>query len=284
MKFNIHAWSHSSLRTLKAARHVALVALEPIDYLLRAVKGKPELPPLRLRRYVGPLRSFESSGAEFLGYLREIVGLRPDESILDIGCGCGLMALPLSDFLNREGRYVGVDIHGPSIKWCVKNISSRHDNFEFARVDVRNVIFNPQGKPAAEFRFPYEDNTFDVVLVKSVFTHMRAQEVDRYLSEIARLMTDRGRCLATFFLLNQEQAELKQQGLNQISFDFGDDVSRYAYQHSPESAIAHRESFVMELLSKHRLTLRRPVMYGTWSGLSNGLSFQDMLLIARRPD
>lgn len=263
---------------------MALVALEPIDYLLRAVKGKPELPPLRLRRYVGPLRSFESSGAEFRGYLREIVGLRPDESILDIGCGCGLMALPLSDFLNRQGRYVGVDIHGPSIKWCVKNISSRHDNFEFARVDVRNVIFNPQGKPAAEFRFPYEDNTFDVVLVKSVFTHMRAQEVDRYLSEIARLMTDRGRCLATFFLLNQEQAELKHQGRNQISFDFGDDVSRYAYQHSPESAIAHRESFVMELLSKHRLTLRRPVMYGTWSGLSNGLSFQDMLLIARRPD
>jgi len=151
-------------------------------------------------------------------------------------------------------------------------------------VNVRNAIFNPQGKPAAEICFPYEDNTFDVALVKSVFTHMRAPEIDKYLSEIARLMTDRGRCLATFFLLNQEQAELKQQGLNQIRFDYGDDVSHYAYQNSPESAIAYRESYVMELLAKHRLMLMRPVMYGTWSGLSDGLSFQDMLLIQRRSD
>lgn len=258
--------------------------MEPFDYLLRAVKRKHGLPPLTLRRYVGPLRSFETSGAEFLGYLREIVGLRPDEAILDIGCGCGLMALQLNHFLNQKGRYVGVDIHDPSIKWCVKNIAAHHDNFEFARVNVRNAIFNPQGKPAAEICFPYEDNTFDVVLVKSVFTHMRAPEIDKYLSEIARLMTDRGRCLATFFLLNQEQAELKQQGLNQIRFDYGDDVSHYAYQNSPESAIAYRESYVMELLAKHRLMLMRPVMYGTWSGLSDGLSFQDMLLIQRRSD
>ena len=242
------------------------------------------MPPLSLRRYVGPLRSFESSGAEFFGHLRDIVGLHPDESILDIGCGCGLMALQLARFLDREGRYAGVDIHHPSIKWCVKNISSRHNNFEFARVDVRNAVFNPRGTPAAEFHFPYEDHTFDVVLVKSVFTHMRAPEIDNYFGEIARLLKDQGRCLATFFLLNNEQAELKQRGRNQISFDFGDDVSRYAYQNSPESAIAHRESFVRELMAKHRLTLMRPVMYGTWSGLRDGMSFQDMLLIQRRPE
>lgn len=263
---------------------MALVALEPFDYLLRAVKGKRELPPLTLRRYVGPLRSFESSGAEFRGYLREIAGFRPEEAILDIGCGCGLMALQLNNFLNRDGRYVGVDIHGPSIKWCVKNISSRHDNFAFARVDVRNSVFNPRGEPADKFHFPYAEGTFDVILVKSVFTHMRAPEIDKYLSEIARLLKTGGRCLATFFLLNQEQAELKERGLNQIAFDFGHEVSRYAYQNSPESAIAHRESFVMELLAKHKLMLMRPVIYGTWSGLSTGLSFQDMLLIQRRPD
>lgn len=282
--FNFHALSHSSLRILKAARYLALVALEPVDYLVRAVKGQRELPPLRLRRYVGPLASFESSGAEFLGYLREIVGFRPDESILDIGCGCGLMALQLADFLDRGGRYVGVDIHGPSIKWCVKNISSRNNNFEFARVDVRNAVFNPSGVPANTFRFPYAEGTFDVILVKSVFTHMRAAEIDNYLGEIARLLKNEGRCLATFFLLNKDQANLKHQGLNQISFDFGDEISRYAYQNSPESAIAHRESFVMQLLAKHRLVLMRPVIYGTWSGLSTGLSFQDMLLVQRRPD
>jgi SAM-dependent methyltransferase len=265
-------------------RNAALLALEPFDYAYRAITCRQHLPPLRLRRYVGPLRSFESSSAEFFGYLRDIVGLRPDESILDIGCGCGSMALQLRNFLNHNGRYVGVDIHAPSIKWCVKNFSSRHDNFQFALVDVGNAVFNPDGEPATEFRFPYDDGTFDVLLVKSVFTHMRAAEVDHYLSEVRRLLNRRGRCLATFFLLNEEQSVLQEQGLNQIDFDFGDDVSRYAYKHSPESAVAHRESFVLELLAKHGLMLMQPVLYGTWSGLREGLSFQDMLLIQRRPD
>ena len=193
------------------------------------------------------------------------------------------MALRLKNFLNHDGRYVGVDIHAPSIKWCVKNIHSRHDNFRFARVDVGNAVFNPQGEPVTEFRFPYNDGTFDVILVKSVFTHMRAAEVDHYLGEIARLLNHRGRCLATFFLLNEKQSELQQRGANQIDFEFGDDASRYAYKHSPESAVAHRESSVMELLAKHGLMLMRPVLYGTWSGLREGLSFQDMLLIQRRP-
>ena len=66
-------------------------------------------------------------------------------------------------------------------------------------------------------------------------------------------------------------------------FEFGDDSSKYVYKNSPESAIAHRESVILELVLKHKLTLVRPVIYGTWSGLREGLSFQDMLLMQRRP-
>jgi SAM-dependent methyltransferase len=257
------------------------VVLQPLDYVYRAINCKKALPPLRLRRYVGPLRSFESSGVEFLNYLRDLAALRPDESILDIGCGCGLMALQLESYLNGEGRYVGVDIHEPSIRWCVQNISARHQNFQFARVNAANSVFNPTGELATEFKFPFHDNMFDVILVKSVFTHMRIAEIDNYLREIARLLGDGGRCLATFFLLNEKQNELKQHGLNQLHFEFGDETSRYVYRNSPESAIAHREDLVMRLLQKHNLTLVLPVIYGTWSGLREGASFQDMLLIQK---
>jgi len=191
------------------------------------------------------------------------------------------MALQLESYLNADGRYAGVDIHAPSIRWCTKNISARHPNFQFARVNASNSVFNPTGEPATEFRFPFPDKTFDVILAKSVFTHMRIAEIDNYLGEIARLLTDGGRCLATFFLLNEKQNELKQQGLNQLRFEFGGDASRYVYQNSPESAIAHREELVIPLLRKHNLALVRPVIYGTWSGLREGLSFQDMLLIQK---
>jgi ubiquinone/menaquinone biosynthesis C-methylase UbiE len=257
------------------------VILQPLDYGYRAINCKQFLPPLRLRRYVGPLGSFESSGAEFLRYLRELAGLRRDESVLDIGCGCGLMALQLENYLNAEGRYTGVDIHAPSIRWCVKHISARHPNFQFARVNASNSVFNPNGEPATEFRFPFPDKMFDVILVKSVFTHMRLEEIDNYLSEIARLLKDGGRCLATFFLLNEKQGELKQQGLNQLHFEFGDDISRYVYKHSPESAIAHREDLVVQSMREHNLVLVHPVLYGTWSGSRDGASFQDMLLIEK---
>jgi ubiquinone/menaquinone biosynthesis C-methylase UbiE len=186
-----------------------LRALAPLDYVSRLLTGKRELPPLHLRRYVGPLRSFESSGAEFMNYLRLIAGLQPHERILDIGCGCGQMALHLKDYLDENGSYVGVDIHRPSIDWCQKKIASRRSNFKFAHINVRNLTYNPAGiHPAETYRLPYEDGSFDVVLLKSVFTHMRPTEVSNYLREVARLLNANGRCLATFFLLNDEQAAL----------------------------------------------------------------------------
>jgi SAM-dependent methyltransferase len=272
----------TTIKSLRAIRNAGLRALAPLDYVSRLLTGKRELPPLHLRRYVGPLRSFGSSGAEFMNYLRLIAGLQPHERILDIGCGCGQMALHLKDYLDENGSYVGVDIHRPSIDWCQKNIASRRSNFKFAQIDVRNLTYNPAGiHPAETYRLPYEDGSFDVVLLKSVFTHMRPTEVSNYLREVARLSNANGRCLATFFLLNDEQAALAKQGANTLPFDYGEGVWRYRYELSPESAVAYDESFVRHLLEQHGLALRES-RYGSWSGRKDGLSYQDLLLIQKR--
>lgn len=270
------------IKLLRSCRHVALRALGPVDYLARLLNNKTELPPLHLRRYVGPLRSFEASGAEFMEHLRSLAELRPDERVLDIGCGCGQMALHLKHYLDESGSYVGIDIHGPSIRWCQKRISSRRSNFQFKHIDVRNLAFNPTAKHEAEnYQFPYDAHSFDLILLKSVFTHMRPAEVDNYVREVARLLTVKGRCLATFFLLNEEQAMLAREGKNALSFDYGEGVWRYRYEHSPESAVAYDESYVLELLEKHGLSLKAPIYYGHWSGRKDGLSFQDILLLER---
>lgn len=271
------------IRALRLGRGLAFRSLSPFDYLWRAINGKGGLPPLHLRRYVGPLESFESSGAEFMAYLRVLCRLQPQERVLDIGCGCGQMALHLLDYLGPEGTYTGVDIHKPSVAWCRRHIESRRPRFKFLYLDVKSDAYNPRGLHAAEeFRFPFEDESFDLVLLKSVFTHLGPGEVDNYLGQVSRLLSKEGRCMVTFFLLNERQRELAAQGLGRLDFAFGDDVCRYVYRNSPQSAVAYDESFLMELLDKHGLRLKQPVIYGRWSGRAEGLSFQDILLLERR--
>jgi hypothetical protein len=109
---------------------------------------------------------------------------------------------------------------------------------------------------------------------------MRPAEVSNYFKEVARVLNANGRCLATFFLLNDEQAALARDGANTLPFDHGEGVWRYRYEHSPESAVAYDESFIKQLLEQHGLVLRN-LIYGTWSGRKDGLSYQDLLLIRK---
>lgn len=274
-----------AINLLRAARHLALLALSPLDYVSRLLNCKQDLPPLHLRRYVGPLESFESSGAEFMGHLRVLAELRPDERVFDIGCGCGQMALQLEKYLDGNGSYVGVDIHRPSISWCQRNIGRRRSNFQFAHIDVRNLAYNPTGTHRAEtYQFPFDGRSFDLILLKSVFTHMRPPEVSNYLSEVSRLLKTNGRCLATFFLLNEEQARLAAEGANDVAFKYGEGVWRYRLEQSPESAVAYDEHYVMQLLEENGLALRKPIYYGQWAGRKDGLSYQDILLLEKSDD
>jgi SAM-dependent methyltransferase len=275
--------TQKAINLLRSGRHLALLALSPLDYVSRLLNCKQDLPPLHLRRYVGPLNSFESSGAEFMDHLRLLAELRPEERVLDIGCGCGQMALRLEKYLDENGSYVGVDIHRPSIRWCQKNIGHRRSNFQFAHIDVRNLAYNPNGTHRAEtYQLPFDERSFDLILLKSVFTHMRPTEVSNYLREVSRLLKSNGRCLATFFLLNEEQARLALKGANDLEFKYGEGVWRYRLEQSPESAVAYDENYVMELLTQHGLALKQPVYYGRWTGRKDGLSYQDLLLLEKR--
>lgn len=260
--------SRRSISVLRSFRTLAYLTLAPLDYVSRLINGKADFPPLHLRRHVGPLRTFEASGAEFMSYLRLLLDLRPNAQLLDIGCGCGLMALYLKDYLDSNGTYAGVDIHGPSIEWCTSHITTPHPNFRFTQI--------------SDFKLPFAQQSFDAILLKSVFTHLRPAELESYLSEIARLLKPNGRCLATFFLLNDEQRALAANGRNALRFDWGDEQWRYVYENSPESASAYDENYILELIHKHNLELREQIRYGTWTGRKNGLSFQDLLQIQPR--
>ena len=176
------------------------------DYVKRTLMGERHLPPWWLRDVGGS--DFKRTGAEFLRYFIEIAHLRPEARVLEIGCGSGRMALPLSRYL-QDGTYTGIDITPQSIAWCQRHISRRYPLFTFVHADLYNKRYNPDGKlHANSYTFPFADRTFDFVFLTSVFTHLLPADATHYLQEIARLLAPQGNALLTFFLLNDRQARI----------------------------------------------------------------------------
>jgi SAM-dependent methyltransferase len=193
------------------------------------------------------------------------------------------MALFLKDFLISPGRYIGVDVDRGLIKWAKKHIYSSKASCIFLHLDVKNDFYNPSGKIAPEsIRFPFDDHSFDFILLKSVFTHLRPEAAKNYLNEISRLLTIDGSCLATFFLLNKETEMLTRNGLSRINFRFGSGSFRWAYEGCPELAIAYSEEWLREAIREKGLEIREPIYYGTWSGRKDGLSYQDIVMLKRK--
>jgi SAM-dependent methyltransferase len=133
--------------------------------------------------FVGSVDNFEASGELLVRRLIEVAGLTPTSRVLDIGCGIGRLAVALTPYLDPQARYEGLDIVPSGIEWCTENITSRYPNFRFTLADVSNREYNPSGRLApTEYRLPYADATFDLVVLTSVFTHMLPAEKEHYVT------------------------------------------------------------------------------------------------------
>lgn len=252
------------------------------DFVNRAIHGELDCPPWWLRDVGGG--NFKAVGRKFLHLFIDLAGLRPNERVLDIGCGCGRIALSLTGYLSPKGSYQGLDIVPEAIEWCQQHITPRYPNFQFRHADLYNERYNPQGRYLAkEFSFPFEDQSFDFIFLTSVFTHLLPDDASNYLKEVSRLLDPAGgRALLTFFLLNQNQQSLAGQGLNSIDFKFGPGPYRLRDEALPEGAVAYQEAYVGELLAQNGLEMAGPIRYGTWSGRADGLSHQDIILVQAR--
>jgi SAM-dependent methyltransferase len=248
----------------------------PQDLAGLLAKPKQRLLPPRSLRTVGD-GNFMEVGREFLGYFTAIAGLRPHERVLEIGCGVGRMAIPLTAYLEEKGSYDGFDVARAEVKWCQQNITPRFANFNFHLIDVCNEQTNPKGKSlASSYHFPLAAGQFDFVFLTSVFTHMLRKDIENYLQEISRLLNPGGRLLATYFLLDAETRErLKKAGSR---FRYPYDAGLVIDPEMPEASIAHEERTIRALYGKFNLRIREPLYYGSWSGRDKFLSSQDIIV------
>ncbi len=107
---------------------------------------------------------------------------------------------------------------------------------------------------------------------------MFKDDVENYLSEIARVLKPGGKCLVTWFLLD-EVSRRSQHPVMNFAYNV-DEVSRTTVQSNPEAAIAFDLDFVRGLYEKYGLKIE-DIEHGKWGRPESRFDLQDMIIAAK---
>lgn len=248
-----------------------------------------------MEEMIPPANGFSVGGGDFravgLGMLEEIkqaCGLRPDHQVLDVGCGSGRLAIPLTQFLSGPGAggggYDGFDTVAEAIRHCQTRITPSYPNFRFVVADVYNRRYNRRGAfRDHEYVFPYPDRSFDVVIATSIFTHLLSAGAEHYVSECARVLKPGGRLFATWFLLTPQSEAALAAREGTIRFPWRYPGYAVYRRGNPEAAVAYEEPVVRAWYKTFALALTESPSYGLWCGRpSPGYGgYQDRLVATR---
>jgi len=121
-----------------------------------------------------------------------------ESSVLDMGCGCKLVQALLHNNL-PIGRYVGIDVFPALIAFLQSHVPDTR--FSFHVQNTHNEMYNPQGEPlSAATRLPIEENSFDIICLFSVFTHLAPHDYVAMLQMLRRYVKPEGKIIFSLFV------------------------------------------------------------------------------------
>ncbi|HEV2321856.1 MAG TPA: class I SAM-dependent methyltransferase [Gammaproteobacteria bacterium] len=124
-------------------------------------------------------------GRDFHEQFLELADLKPGETVLDVGCGTGSLALVAKRAVGPEGAVFGVDASPEMLARAMKK----------ARRAGLEVVFDQA--PAQDL--PYRDAEFDAVFSTLMLHHLPHSSRGECAGEIARVLKPGGRVLAVDF-------------------------------------------------------------------------------------
>lgn len=129
-----------------------------------------------------------------------LVPPNPGDTVLDMGCGNGrlAMALILHGFANI--RYIGIDPVPQSIQFC-REAFAPWPQFEFWHAPLKTPTYTPS-QPVDPLRwiFPIPSTTVNWAAAISVFTHLQTRDLAcHYMDEFKRVLAPGGVLWTTWF-------------------------------------------------------------------------------------
>jgi len=153
-------------------------------------------------RYYDLLLTILTLGRE--KHLREkilnLAGVKEGESVLDVGCGTGTLAIAASRRVGDKGSVCGVDAAPEMVERARK------------KGDGLNIEFHL----AVAERLPFPDGQFDVVLNSFVLHHLPMDIQGTALAEMRRVLKPSGRMFAADFDLDTSLTLIKEAGFTVI--------------------------------------------------------------------
>jgi len=227
----------------------------------------------------------------FQTIIYQALGKKSGNSILDAGCGTGLLGIASEPFVSGGGTYTGIDVMQDDIAYCKAHYN--FDNYKFIHLDVANPAYAEKQSSQLK-QWPIEDNSQDLVTALSVWTHLSEADAIFYMKEISRVLKKGGKAIVTFFYLNDEyKASLPKRSNSTGRFhntnqqDWVFSVSAYNSKNwfttpfvpTPENAIGVTEEGI-EILQKSSGLQMVQHYPGNWKE-APGVFFQDILIFEK---
>lgn len=269
-------------RQREAAVREAQAQIDSVVRQLLALQ-ESELPPLWMMNKIGShsAEHFKNTAAWSFPELVRRGKLSSLSRIIDIGSGCGRLALPFS-LLIKEGDYFGTDVFEDGINWCAKKISARNPKFKFFLQDVEhNYYFGGEIKPSTSLSLGFaETDSIDFIFALSVFTHLVEADAERYFREIARSLSRDGVAYLTAFIIDAKFGDFVQRTSLHTAVA---EVSEGHYQ-----AYEGQDFFAGYTFDRWRTLIERAGLEiggfdpGTWAEKRGALHYQDTFIVTKR--
>ncbi len=242
--------------------------------------------------YLGRSRDLE------LPFLIDKGSLSESSCVLDFGCGLGRLASAFAIADGAYGRYFGYEPESVALEW-LKSEYSGNDFFRFGGSPLpqdMNYVTNLGNLGTAAKSFEervgalpnpqvlanlLDGNKFDLQFSSSVFTHMWGADIVETIKSFRPIATRDAIFVNTWLIVDDFAQDSLNSGTadRKLPIEVGGVLT---YSHSnPLVCTAFRLNEVERIYEEAGHDIQ-DVLYGSWSGRSNGVTYQDIVISKAR--